>query len=86
MILIKNIHTLWGRKYPDQEYIYLMGSETCDQEYIYFMGYETFPSACYILSDESSISFCLLHTFRKLVYPFTLRVTGIIRLLRLVRL
>jgi len=28
-----------------------------DQEYIYFMGSETLPSACYILSDESSIPF-----------------------------
>jgi len=28
-----------------------------DQEYIYFMGSETLPSACYILSDESSIHF-----------------------------
>jgi len=28
-----------------------------DQEYIYFMGSETIPSACYILSDESSIPF-----------------------------
>jgi len=28
-----------------------------DQEYMYFMGSETFPSACYILSDESSIPF-----------------------------
>jgi len=27
------------------------------QEYIYFMGSETLPSACYILSDESSIPF-----------------------------
>jgi len=26
-----------------------------DQEYIYFTGSETVPSACYILSDESSI-------------------------------
>jgi len=25
--------------------------------YIYFMGSETLPSACYILSDESSIPF-----------------------------
>jgi len=25
--------------------------------YIYFMGTETYPSACYILSDESSIPF-----------------------------
>jgi len=28
-----------------------------DQEYIYFMGSETLPSACYTLSDESSIPF-----------------------------
>jgi len=28
-----------------------------DQEYIYFMGSETLPSACYILSDASSIPF-----------------------------
>jgi len=28
-----------------------------DQEYIYFVGSITFPSACYILSDESSIPF-----------------------------
>jgi len=28
-----------------------------DQEYIYFMGSETLPSACYILSEESSIPF-----------------------------
>jgi len=28
-----------------------------DQEYIHFMGSETLPSACYILSDESSIPF-----------------------------
>jgi len=28
-----------------------------DQEYIYFIGSETLPSACYILSDESRISF-----------------------------
>jgi len=28
-----------------------------DQEYIYFMGSETLPSACYILSDESSIPY-----------------------------
>jgi len=28
-----------------------------DQEYIYFMGSETLPSACYILSDESGITF-----------------------------
>jgi len=28
-----------------------------DQEYIYFMGSETLPSACYIVSDESSTSF-----------------------------
>jgi len=26
-----------------------------DQEYMYFMGSETLPSACYIISDESSI-------------------------------
>jgi len=37
-----------------------------DQEYIYFMGSETLPSACYILSEESSI-------------PFTQRVTSIIK-------
>jgi len=28
-----------------------------DQEYIYFMGSETLPSACYTVSDESSIPF-----------------------------
>jgi len=28
-----------------------------DQEYIYFMGSKKLPSACYILSDESSIPF-----------------------------
>jgi len=28
-----------------------------DQKYIYFMGSETLLSACYILSDESSIPF-----------------------------
>jgi len=28
-----------------------------DQEYIYFLGSETLPSACYILSDKSSIPF-----------------------------
>jgi len=28
-----------------------------DQEYIYFVGSETLSSACYILSDESSIPF-----------------------------
>jgi len=28
-----------------------------DQDYIYFMGSETLPSACYILSDESSVPF-----------------------------
>jgi len=36
-----------------------------DQEYVYFTGSETLPSVCYILSDIS------------IVYPFTLRVTGI---------
>jgi len=36
-----------------------------DQEYIHFMGSETLPSACYILSNESSI-------------PFYSSVTGII--------
>jgi len=34
------------------------------KKYIFFMGSETLPSACYILSDASSI-------------PFTLRVTDI---------
>jgi len=28
-----------------------------DQEYIHFKGSETLPSACYILSEESSIPF-----------------------------
>jgi len=28
-----------------------------DQEYIYFMESETLTSACYVLSDESSITF-----------------------------
>jgi len=51
--LIKNIYTLWGRKLPDQEYIYLMGSETLPLPVAYF------PT--------------------NLVYPFTLRVTGINR-------
>jgi len=38
--------------------IWLLDSATDpDQAYIYFMGSETLPSACYILSDESSIPF-----------------------------
>jgi len=54
LILIKNIYTLWGRKrflLPVTYFSYP------DQEYIYFMGSETLPSACYILSEESSIPF-----------------------------
>jgi len=51
---------------PDQEYIYAASDP--DQEYIYVMGSETLPFTCYILSDKS-------------IYPFTLRVTGIINLL-----
>jgi len=43
-----------------------------DQDCIYFMGSETLPSACYILSDESSIPFT-----RRVKNPFTLRVKGI---------
>jgi len=43
------------------------------------------PSACFILSDErqytlllyGNASFCLLHSPTNLVYPFTLRLTGI---------
>jgi len=45
---------------PDQEYIYFVGIDSAsdpDQEYIYFMGLKSPPSACYILSDESSIPF-----------------------------
>jgi len=38
-------------------------------------GSETLPSTCNILSDESSIPSYFL---TNLVYPFTLRVTGII--------
>jgi len=55
--------------------------------YIYFMGSETLPSACYTVSDESSIPFYstsptnLVYPFTlrvptNLVYPFTLRVMG----------
>jgi len=47
------------------------------------MGSETLPSACYILFDGSSIPFySTSYEYNKkkryLVYPFTLRVTGII--------
>jgi len=35
----------------------LISATDPDQEYMYFMGSETLPSACYILSDESSIPF-----------------------------
>jgi len=41
---------------PDQEYIYISASNP-DQEYIYFLGLETLPSACFILSEESSIPY-----------------------------
>jgi len=55
----------YGRVSDPIKYIYILDQDHYpDQEYIYFMGSETLPSACYILSDESSI-------------PFTLRVTGI---------
>jgi len=40
-----------------------------DQEYIYFMGSETLPSACYILSDESSIPFYSTSNGYKNVVP-----------------
>jgi len=40
------------------------------------MGSETLPSTCYVLSDESSIPFYSIFP-TNLVYPFTLRVTGI---------
>jgi len=51
---------------PDQEYIYVASDP--DQDYIYYfmgsetspsltLGSETLPSACYMLSDESSIPF-----------------------------
>jgi len=61
------IYILYGVGDPDQEYIYFMGSERTDKrtwldrlfkwcnKNIYFMGSETLSSACYILSDESSI-------------------------------
>jgi len=38
--------------YPDGQ---IDSASDPDQEHIYFMGSETVPSACYILSDESSI-------------------------------
>jgi len=36
---------------------YIDSATDPDQEYMYFMASETLPSACYILSDESSIPF-----------------------------
>jgi len=36
---------------------YIDSASDPNQEYIYFMGSETLPSACYILSDESSTPF-----------------------------
>jgi len=39
-----------------------------DQECIYFMGPKTLPSACYILSDESSIPFYSTSNGYKNVY------------------
>jgi len=36
---------------------YIYSQSAPDQEYMYFMGSETLPSACYKLSDESSIPF-----------------------------
>jgi len=73
---------------PDQEYKYFMGSSDPDQDYIYFMGPKTLPSAIYtlwgrkrflryILSDEFSIPFYSTSNGYR-VYPFALRVTGII--------
>jgi len=58
-----------------QEYIYFMGSETLLPEYICFMGSETLPSACYIISETLPSACTYFPT--DLVYPFTLRVTGI---------
>jgi len=43
----------WDEKWPEKRRLDL----DPDQEYIYFVGSETLPSACYILSDESSIPF-----------------------------
>jgi len=36
---------------------YIDSASDPDEEYIYFVGSETLPSACFILSDESSIPF-----------------------------
>jgi len=50
--------------HPDARTDGLDSASDPEQEYIYFLGSETVPSTSYILSTN-------------LVYPFTLRVTGI---------